>query len=75
MNVKLNLSICSALAVCLNAVSPNFTLKLLIGTRPLRQLMPISFVIFVQKLLCCIKPYTPPVLLVLFFKFEAICMF
>ena len=42
----------------LSAVPPKFTLKLLIGTKTLRQLMPINFVSFVQK------PYTQPVILV-----------
>ena len=34
--------------------------------RSLRQLIPISFIIFVPKLFCCIKPYTPNVLLFVF---------
>ena len=52
--------------LCLKAVTLKFTLKLLIGI--VRQLIPINIVVYVQKHFCCIKPYTPPVLVALFFS-------
>ena len=77
MSVKLNLAYVGLL-LCLNAVTPKFTLKLLIGTRPtLKAADTHKLRYFCSKTSMLHKTYTPPVLLAFFlsFKFEAIYMF